>query len=70
MTMMTLSEAAKRFKQEGLAVKLGCTQGAIHQALLHKRSVYVIEDGEKYSAVEVKNAFNTEFDTKKIKVSL
>lgn len=52
--------------QTKIASRLGVTQGAISQATLNKRNIFIIEDEKGVSAVEIKSAFNTNPDLDKI----
>ena len=52
--------------QTKIASQLGVTQGAISQATLNKRNIFVVEDEQGISAFELKPVFNTNPDLDKI----
>lgn len=66
MNIKSLENHLKQVTQYRLAKDLGITSGAIDQALTKKRNIFIVTDDEKVTAFEVKPAFNSDIDIKKI----
>ena len=59
MEILTLEKAVQMHKQDALAELLGVTQGAVQQANGKSRNIFIMQDGKKYTAFEIKPAFRT-----------
>ncbi|WP_131667415.1 hypothetical protein [Psychrobacter pygoscelis] len=62
MDIIPLHVAVKQRNQDEMAGLLGVTQGAVWQANVNKRNIFIVKDGEDYTAFEVKAVFRTKPD--------
>ncbi len=66
MEIIPLSKAITLHSQDKLAELLNVTQGAIWQAKQQKRNIFIVQENNEFSAFEIKPAFKTQSNLKKI----